>query len=200
VGTGNLGKPASRSTAKYEADRSWNVFETPSELSSLQELLDASFEGMGKRMRVVHNPGGQLSARQLAGFRGVRLVAIANVNRKGEPRVSPRAAAFLHGKFFLAANRASVMVERVLANPSVAISYFENHFLLVGHGSSTLILEGTEEFRKVSSEWKKAFNGGRDALKGTDVFVRIDATQLVAFAPRPGRYPGAWGRPPRGST
>jgi len=180
-------------------ERSQIVYETPSELSSLQELLDASFEGMGKRMRAVNDPGRQLSAKQLAGFRGVRLVAIANVNRKGEPRVSPRAAAFLHGKFFLAANRASVMVERVLANPSVAISYFENHFLLVGHGGSTLILDGTKEFRTVGSEWKKAFNGGTDALKGIDAFVRIDATQLVAFAPHPERYPVAWGRPPRGS-
>lgn len=172
------------------------MFETSAELATLQGLLETSYGRMGKRMHVTHEPGQRLSAAQLAGFRGIRLVALANVNSKGEPRVSPRAAAFLHGKFYLGANTESLMVQRVSANPNVAISYFENHFLLVGHGSVTLHRKDDPEFRKVSSEWKKAFNGGRDALKGIDVLLRIDAIQLVALAPHPERYPAAWGTPP----
>jgi Pyridoxamine 5'-phosphate oxidase len=172
------------------------MFETSAELSELQSLLETSYERMGQRMHVTHEPGERLSAEQLAGFRGIRLVAIANVNKRGEPRVSPRAAAFLHGKFYLAADTESVMVQRVSANPNVAISYFENHFLLIGHGSASLHPKDGPEFKRVSPEWKKAFNGGRDALRGVNVFLRIDATQLVAFAPHPERYPAAWGRPP----
>ena len=170
------------------------MFETSAELSHLQGLLETSYERMGQRMHVTHEPGQRLSATQLAGFRGVRLLAIANVNSKGEPRVSPRAAAFLHGKFYLAANSESLMVQRVSANPNVAISYFENHFLLIGHGSATLHQKDGPEFRRVSPEWKKAFNGGRDALLGVDMFLRVEATHLVAFAQRPQRYPGVWGK------
>lgn len=114
------------------------------------------------------------------------------MNSKGEPRVAPRAAAFLHGKFYLAANRRSTTVRRLLNDPKVAITYYENHLLLMGHGTAAFVRGGEPEFGKMSPEWKRAFGGGRDALKGEDMFLRIDADHLTAFAQHPERYPAAW--------
>jgi hypothetical protein len=102
-------------------------------------------------------------------------------------------AALLHGKFYLAANTKSTMVRRLWFNPTVAITYFENRLLLMGHGTVAFMRRGEPSFRSVSPEWEKAFNGGRDALLGIDLFLRVDATHLVAFANRPDRYPKAWG-------
>jgi len=170
------------------------VFETDREIAELQQLLDSSFEKAGERMLVAFGKDQRLSAKQLAGFRGVRLVAVATVNQKGEPRVAPRSAAFIHGKFYLAANRKSITVRRLWVNQNVAVSYFENHFLLMGHGRVAFLPRGEAGFRDVSAEWVRAFEGGRDALKGVDVLLRVDATHLVAFAQRPELYPGAWQR------
>jgi len=169
------------------------MFESPTELADLQRLLDASFKLAGERMLVAHTPGQRLTAQQLAGFRGVRLVAVASVNTKKEPRVAPRSAAFLHGRFYLAANTKSTMVRRLWVDPAVAITYFENHLLIVGHGSVGFLRRGEPQFSSISPEWTKAFNGGKNALEGIDIFLRVDATHLVAFAQHPGRYPAAWG-------
>jgi len=173
------------------------VFETEEELSQLQELLEASSARVGERLAAIFDSQNRLSAKQLAGFQGVRLMAVATVNSKGEPRVAPRSAAFLHGKFYLASNSKSVTVRRLSAEPSVAVSYFENHLLIMGHGLAVPILEGTSGFMTLAPEWEEAFRGGEHPLQGTDMLVRIDASHLVAFAAKPGRYPEAWkrGRP-----
>jgi hypothetical protein len=113
------------------------MFETKAELSELQWLLDASFERSGEQLRSAFDASNRLTAGQLSGFQGVRLMAVATVNSSGEPRAAPRSAAFLHGKFCLAANTESVMVRRLSNNPALGVTYFENHLLVVGHGTAT---------------------------------------------------------------
>jgi len=173
------------------------MYETEAELSALQELLDASLARAGQRLLAAWEAGSAMNAKQVAGFRGVRLVAVASVNSKEEPRVAPRPAAFLHGKFYLAANSRSTTVHRLIVDPSVAVTYFENHILLMGHGKASFLRKGNAAFGAVAPEWKRAFNGGRYALEGIDLFIRIDASHLQAFAQHPERYPGAWDRLPR---
>jgi len=112
------------------------VFETEAELAELQRLLGASFDRSGEQLRSIFDASNRLNAGQLSGFRGVRLVAVATVNSKGEPRAAPRSAAFLHGKFHLAANTESVMVKRLSNMPAIGMTYFENHLLIVGHGTA----------------------------------------------------------------
>jgi len=170
------------------------MFESEAELTELQELLDSSLAQAGKRLLAAWDVGKRLDARQLAGFSGVRLVAVASVNSKGEPRVAPRPAAFLHGKFYLAANARSTTAHRLWITPSVAVTYFETHFLMMAHGTASFLRKGDPAFRAAAPEWKAAFRGGRDALQGVDLFLRIDATHLQAFAQHPESYPGAWRR------
>jgi Pyridoxamine 5'-phosphate oxidase len=170
------------------------MFETKKELKELQELLDSSF-AKSKGVRYSgFNESNRYSARQLAGFRGVRLVAVATVNALGEPRAAPRSAAFLHGRFYLAANSGSTMVKRLAATPMLGITYYENHVLIMGHGKAFPIRKGTAEYKPLSRQWVGAFMGGDDSLgEGVDLLVRVDADHLVAFAAHPEEYPEAWG-------
>jgi Pyridoxamine 5'-phosphate oxidase len=168
------------------------VFETKAELVELQRLLDASFERSGEQLRSVFNVSHRLTAGQLSGFQGVRLVAIATVNSSGEPRAAPRSAAFIHGKFFLAANTESVMVRRLSNKPALGVTYFENHLLIVGHGTATPFRRGSSGFEALRPEWEKAFRGGAHALDGVDILIRVDAANMLAFANRPEQYPKAW--------
>jgi Pyridoxamine 5'-phosphate oxidase len=172
------------------------MFETKAELAELQRLLDASFERSGER-RLIFDASNRLTAGQLSGFQGVRLVAIATVNSSGEPRAAPRSAAFLHGKFFLAANTESVMVRRLSNKPALGVTYFENQLLIVGHGTATPFRRGSSGFDALLPEWEKAFRGGAHSLDGIDILVRVDAANMLAFADRPERYPKAWRTPAR---
>lgn len=168
------------------------MFETGTELAELQRLLDDSFE-RGKNIRYSgFNDSHRFSAAGLAGFQGVRLVACATVNSEGEPRAAPRSAALLHGHFYLAANSGSTMVRRLARDPHIGITYFENHLLIIGHGTSDAVRKGSPGYRALSLEWVDAFKGGRDALDGTDLLLRVAAEHLVAFATHPERYPAAW--------
>jgi Pyridoxamine 5'-phosphate oxidase len=170
------------------------VFETRTELAELQLLLDESFDRSEGIRYSGFNESHRFSAKQLGGFQGVRLVAVASVNSKGEPRAAPRPATLLHGKFYLATNSKSTMVKRLSLHPSLGFTYFENHILIMGHGTPTPFRKGTPEFKKIAPEWLKAFDGGKDALEGVDLFLRIDAKHLIAFATDPSRYPGGWRR------
>jgi hypothetical protein len=171
------------------------VFETKAELAELKRLLDASFDRSGEQLRTVFNANHRLTASQLSGFQGVRLMAVATVNSNGEPRAAPRSAAFLHGKFCLAANTESVMVRRLANKPVLGITYFENHLLIVGHGTATPFRRESSGFEALRPEWEKAFRGGAHALDGIDILIRVDAANLLAFANRPERYPKAWRTP-----
>jgi hypothetical protein len=120
------------------------------------------------------------------------LMAVATVNSNGEPRAAPRSAAFLHGKFFLAADTESVMVRRLANKPTLGVTYFESHLLIVGHGTATPFRRGSSGFEALRPEWEKAFRGGANALEGNDILIRVDAANMLAFANRPARYPKAW--------
>ena len=167
------------------------MFETETELEELQKLLDASFDRAGKQLSGFDETN-RLSAHELSGFKGIRLVAVATVNSKGEPRVAPRSAAFLHGKFYLAANSKSILVQRLSRTPLLGITYFENRLLIMGHGTAAPFREGTSTFEALRPEWVKAFKGGKDALEGIDTLIRVDADHMVAFAAKPDQYPEAW--------
>lgn len=168
------------------------MFETKAELAALQGLLDESFERAGEQLSLVWGAGNRLTARQLAGFQGVRLVAVATVNSQGEPRAAPRSAAFLHGKFYLAANTESVMVKRLSNNPLLGMTYFENRLLIVAHGTAAPFRRGTSGYEELSAGWVKAFKGGLRSLDGTDILIRVDAKNMLAYANRPVNYPDAW--------
>jgi hypothetical protein len=169
------------------------VFETKAELDELQGLLDTSYEKSPGIRYSGFDARHRLSARQLGGFKGIRLLAIATVNSKGEPRAAPRSAAFVHGKFYLAANSESTMVKRLSRNPMMGFTYYENHLLIIGHGIPAPLPKETPGFKELSPEWVESFQGGKDALNGVDLLIRVDAAHLVAFALHPDRYPDAWG-------
>ncbi|HUI01778.1 MAG TPA: pyridoxamine 5'-phosphate oxidase family protein [Nitrososphaerales archaeon] len=168
------------------------MFETRAELEGLQRLLDESFERSDNIRYSGFGPEHRLSAAQLAGFQGVRLMAVASVNSKGEPRAAPRSAAFLHGKFYLASNSKSTMVRRLALHPALGFTYFESRLLIIGHGEPALLRRGTTAFKEASPQWVEAFRGGEDALEGMDLLLRLDADHLVAFAANPDRYPEGW--------
>ncbi len=167
------------------------MFETSAELRSLQRLLDSSSERVGGRL-AGFGPRQRMSARQLAGFQGVRLVSVASTNSKMQPRVAPRGAAFLHGKFYLASDSGSTTARRLRARPDTAIAYYETHVLIMAHGEASFLGRREPNFAKRGREWKEAFRGGRDSLGETDTLIVVEAAHMVAFSAHPERYPEAW--------
>jgi hypothetical protein len=84
------------------------------------------------------------------------------------------------------------MVQRLSRKPAVGMTYFESHLLRVGHGTAAPFRKGSSGFEAIRLEWENAFRGGAHVLDGTDVLIRVDAANMLAFVEHPERYPEGW--------
>jgi hypothetical protein len=74
------------------------VYETAEDPAELQELLDRTFSRMNPHMAAIVKPERRLSAQQVVTYlQGIKHVAFATVNERGEPRVAPLDGIFLRG-------------------------------------------------------------------------------------------------------
>ena len=112
------------------------MFETKSELDELQGLLDVSFDRSPGVRYSGFDARHRLTAKSLAGFKGIRLMAVASANSKGEPRAAPPLGGLPPRRFYLATNSESTMVKRLSVNPAIGFTYFENHLLKYGRWDS----------------------------------------------------------------
>jgi len=99
--------------------------ESPAELEQLQELIDRSTEGAGPFLRnAFEMPERSLSARQLVErLDGARTVALATTTARGEPRVAPIGALFVHGAFHLPTVAQAARTRHLAARPAASVTY-----------------------------------------------------------------------------
>jgi len=169
------------------------VYETEAELDELQRLLDASNERSGAHVRSIFSADKRLSARQVSRhLQGVRQVAAAAVNRRGEPRVAPIDAVLYHGKFYLSTDATSLRARSLSRNPAVSLTYFEGADpMIVVNGRAAFIRKNDPGFPALDSEWERAYGTSILELGSTVLFIRVDASQMLAFAMHPERFPDA---------
>ena len=74
------------------------MLETDDEIAALQRLLDASHAASTDHLRGIINDNRTLSARDLVALlTGMRVLSVATVTAKGDPRISALDGHFLHG-------------------------------------------------------------------------------------------------------
>lgn len=116
------------------------MYETPSELRSLQALLDESAASAGPHMREIITDERRLSAKQLvARLQGMVLVVLATVSADGQPLVGPVDGYFLHGSFYFSSGRRSVRMRHLATRPQTSATYLPGEDLAVTvHGNAEL--------------------------------------------------------------
>jgi len=166
------------------------VYETESELEEMQRLLDASNERAGGHLRSVFGAEKRLSARQISHYlRGVKQVAAAATNKKGEPRVAPIDAVLFHGKFFLSTDATSLRARSLSRNPAISLTYFEGADpMIVVNGRAAFVRKDDPNFEALDAQWKKAYGTSILELGDTVLFIRVDAVHMLAFAMHPERF------------
>lgn len=100
------------------------VFETPSELASLDALMHQSFERAGAHLTGIISPDRRLSAASLARYLvGVRHLVVATVSAKGEPRCSAVDGLFLHGRFWFTTSADSLKAVHLERRPALSAAH-----------------------------------------------------------------------------
>ncbi len=163
------------------------MYETETELDEMQSLLDASSDRAGEHLRSIFSPDKRLSARQVSRYLlGVRQVAAAAVDRRGEPRVAPIDAVFYHGKFYLSTDATSLRARSLSKNPAISLTYFENSDpMIIVNGKAAFIRKDEPNFSALDAEWKKSYGTSILELGDTVLFIKVEPSGMLAYAMHP---------------
>jgi uncharacterized pyridoxamine 5'-phosphate oxidase family protein len=165
------------------------MHERDDDIDALQRLLDDSYRRMGEHMRSIHTPERRVMAADLVRIlRGVRVLDLATVNARCEPRVGPVDGLFYRGEFWFGSSQTSVRFRHLRERPSVSGSHTVGEsFAVVVHGVAQEVdarkadggafLDYLHEIYPDWDEW--------NPLDNPPAYARIEARRMYAYAFEP---------------
>jgi hypothetical protein len=168
--------------------------ETAADLERLQALLLRSIEAAGPFLRSSFQmPEHSLSAGQLAGhLQGSLTVALATTTARGEPRVAPISAMFVHAAFCVPSIAQAARARHLAARPAASLTYFEgNDLAVVAHGAVAIVGAEDPAFDELDELQVAAGRESPRGWSGDGVYLRLEPAKLFTYARDPTRYAGA---------
>jgi hypothetical protein len=159
--------------------------ESPVDLERLQAVLDRSVERASPFLRSSFEmPERSLSAADLvARLDGLLTVSLATVTAKGEPRVAPIDAVFLHGDFYVPTVAQAARARHLARRPGVSLTYYEGQAMaVIVHGSASAI--GGEAPTFAELEEIRVAAGGQSIAEwsGDPVFLKVIPDLFYTYA------------------
>ncbi len=157
------------------------MFETHDDLARLQSLLDASHARSTEHLRSIINDDRTLTAAQVAGLlTGMRVITVATVTSRGEPRISAMDGHFLRGTWTFSTSRTSAKARHLARRPAVSVAHVDGEALAVFSHGQVVELAG-DELAEVDAHW--AAHYGSSPLSWGDVVMwRLEPTWMVGYA------------------
>jgi general stress protein 26 len=178
-----------------------SMFETPSDLSALDELLDASFRTAGAHLVGIISPERRLSAADLTRYLvGVRHLVVASVTETGEPRCSAVDGLFLHGHFWFSTSGESLKARHLERRPAISAAHVIGDDIgIFVHGHARVVHGGPGEADELRHYWQAVYEGGspEDWVERPEVarYVEILATSMYSYAFTRERFEAMCDRP-----
>jgi hypothetical protein len=168
------------------------MFETDAEIQWLQDMFDAHLARANEHMRNIVTPERRLSARQVVTYlQGTKHVAFANVTRRGEPRVSPLDALFIHGRFTLSTGLGATKVGQLRRDPSCSAVHMDGDRIAVAvNGKVEWIRPGHPDHDEIHATWTRTYESDPYTW-GDIVLFRIEPATMWAYAFRAKEFPEA---------
>jgi Pyridoxamine 5'-phosphate oxidase len=160
------------------------MYETNDDLTTLQELLDASYARSGEHLRSIWGADSRLDARRLCEeLVGVQVLDLGTVTDRGEPRVSPVDGLFFRGHLWFGSADNSARFRNIRANPAVsgAITRGLETFLVIVHGRAIETDPRGPDAAGFADYAREVYDFDWDAIHPTAPYARIDARTLLAF-------------------
>lgn len=157
--------------------------ETPEEVAALQTLLDVSRAKGTGHLRSIITDDRTLTAHELVQLlTGMKVLSVATVTAKGEPRVSALDGHFLHGTWTFSTDGSSAKARQIERQPAISVAHIDGEELaLFSHGTAELMQRGPER-DQVEAHWT-AHYGTSPFSWGDDIrLYRMRMTWAVAYA------------------
>ena len=142
-------------------------------------------------MKAIVTPPRRLSAGQVVAYlEGIRHVAFATVNAKGEPRVSPLDSIFIHGRFTLGTGGEATRVRHLRANPACSAVHMDgDRIAVVVNGTVEWIGREHPDHDQIHRTWTSVQGADPYSLGPDIVLFRIAPASMWAYAFDPGEFP-----------
>jgi hypothetical protein len=153
------------------------MLETPDEIAALQELLDASHRSSTDHLREIINDDRTLSADALVALlTGMKVLSVATVTARGEPRISALDGHFLHGTWTFSTSATAAKARHMNARPAVSVAHIDGEELAVfSHGR-------VERMREADPDWAETI-GHWTAHYGSSPLSWADEIHLFRYRP-----------------
>jgi hypothetical protein len=158
--------------------------ETPAELDALQRLLDDSHAHATDHLRGIINDRRTLSAPDIASLlTGMKVVTIATVTARAQPRISAVDGHFLHGTWIWSTSGSSAKARHLHARPTVSVAHVDNEDLAVfAHGHAERLGSHDRRWEETLAHLT-AHYGGSPLEWGEDIrLYRLAASWMVGYA------------------
>lgn len=157
--------------------------ETAEEIVALQELMDASHaHGTSHLQEIVSGERRLTAAQVVAALDGMRVLSLATVTARGEPRVSAVDGHFLHGRWTFGTDGRAAKARHLADRPAVSAAYVDGERLGVFcHGRAVRLTPDDPAWGGTIEHWT-AHYGSDPTSWGEDVrLYRIEPTWLVGY-------------------
>src|SRR6478735_9477380 len=120
------------------------MLETESEVAALQELLDRSHAGATDHLQAIIGDDRRLSATDLVALlTGMKVLSVATVTARGEPRISALDGHFLHGTWTFGTSGTSAKARHLERRPQVSVAHVDGERMaLFAHGDAERVRPG----------------------------------------------------------
>jgi uncharacterized pyridoxamine 5'-phosphate oxidase family protein len=161
------------------------MHESEQELRELQHIIDRSSARMGPHARSIMDPKKwSISATDICDYLvGIRHLAVATVNSKGQPRVAPVDGWFVHSRFVFGSSGDSIRMRHLERNPSVSATHFVGDDLaVIVHGQAELIDSSHKEAAYLGGVVGELYGSSPFSWGKRVVLARIEPETMLTYS------------------
>lgn len=167
------------------------MHESEGEVRELQALLDRTHARMNAHMAEIVKPERRLSARQVVSYlQGIRHVAFATTNDKGEPRVAPLDGIFLHGRFYVSTGGEAARLHDLRRRPRCSLTHFSGDEIAVTvNGTAQIFERDHPEIPELEPVFVDIYGSSPFSWGDGVVIIRVEPTSMWTYSFHPENFP-----------
>jgi len=167
------------------------MYETGDDVRRLQQLLDRTLERANPHLTSIVKPERRLTAKQVVRYlQGIKHVAFATVNTKGEPRVAPLDGVFVRSRFTVSTGGRAARLRHLRANPACSAVHMDGDVVGIAvHGRATILEEGDAGAAELDRVWTEIYGSSPFSWGTGVVFMVVEPSSMWAYAFHPENFP-----------
>ena len=167
------------------------MYESEEDVRRLQELLDRTLARANPHMLRIVKPERRLTAHQVVTYlQGIKHVAFATVNERGQPRVAPLDGVFVRGRFTVSTGGQASRLAHLRANNACSAVHMDGDRVGIAvNGHATILAAGDDGVDELDRIWTGIYGSSPFSWGKAVVFMVIEPTSMWAYAFHPVEFP-----------